>query len=92
MADIGKGGWLNSGTGGDEEEALQAAKDQTPVKTVMVYLMDEQRVGKEPLGIITERRKSERDVSNAIGMLRLAREEFAKTEEEARRIVIGDYV
>ena len=92
MADIGKGGWLNSGTGGNEGEALQATKDQVPIKTVMVYLMDKQRLGKEPLGIITERRKSERDVSNAIGMLRLAREEFAKTEEEAQRIVIGDYV
>jgi len=92
MADIGKGGWLNNGTGGNDDEALQATKDQTPVKTVMVYLMDRQRLGKEPLGIITERRKSERDVGNAIGMLRLAREEFAKTEEEAQRIVIGDYV
>lgn len=55
-------------------------------------MMDEKRLGKEPLGIITERRKSERDKNNAIGMLRLARKEFAKTEEEASRIVIGDYV
>jgi hypothetical protein len=92
MADVGKGGWLNGGTGGIDENPLQETMDQIPIKTVMVYLMDKQRLGKEPLGIITERRKAERDVSNAIGMLRLAREEFAKTEEEAQRIVIGDYV
>lgn len=96
MTELRKGGWLYIGTGGNEEEALQAIKDkdesQGPIKTVMVYLMDTDRSGKEPLGIITERRKSERDVDNAIGMLRLARKEFAKTEEEAKRIVIGDYV
>ena len=63
-----------------------------PTKTVMVYLMDKKRLGKEPLGIITERRKSERDIDNAIGILRLARKEFAKTEEESQRIVIGEYV
>ena len=57
-----------------------------PIKTVMVYLMDKSNMQKEPIGIITERRKSERDNNNAIGMLRLARKEFAKTEEEAKRI------
>jgi len=75
MAEIGKG---------DESE-------QVPVKTVMVYLISENRLGKEPIGIITERRKSERETNNVIGMLRLARKEFAKTEEEAKRITIGDY-
>ena len=68
------------------------APEQIPTKTVMVYLMDKNWLGKEPIGIITERRKSEREMNNAIGMLRLARKEFAKTEEEAKRIVIGDYV
>jgi hypothetical protein len=75
MAEIGKG---------DESE-------QVPAKTVMVYLISENRLGKEPIGIITERRKSERETNNVIGMLRLARKEFAKTEEEAKRITIGDY-
>jgi len=42
--------------------------------------------------VIAERRKTERDNNNAIGMLRLARKEFAKTEEEAQRIIIGPYV
>ena len=96
MIETGKGGRLENGSAGKEEEVLQATKDnepeRIPTKTVMVYLMDKNRLGKEPIGIITERRKSERDIANAIGMLRLARKEFAKTEEEARRIVIGDYV
>ena len=96
MTEIGKGGGLNSGLGGNEEEALQETKgneqDQIPSKTVMVYLLDKKTMQKEPIGIIMERRKSERDDNNAIGMLRLARKEFAKTEEEAKMIVIGDYV
>jgi hypothetical protein len=90
MTEIGKGRWLNDGYGGSEGE--EKAEGKVSVKTVMVYLMDKDRVGKEPLGIITERRKSERDIDNAIGMLRLARKEFAKTEEEALRIVIGNYI
>ena len=96
MTEIGKGGGLNNGLGGNEEEALQATKgneqDQIPSKTVMVYLLDKKTMRKEPIGIITERRKTERNYNNAIGMLRLARKEFAKTEEEAKRIIIGDYV
>ena len=96
MTEIKKDGWLNDGLGGIMEAAHPENEGkvpgQTPAKTVMVYLMDKERIGREPLGIITERRKSERDVDNAIGMLRLARKEFAKTEEEAKRIVIGEYV
>jgi hypothetical protein len=96
MVEIGKDGWLNTGSDSAEEEALQAAKDKAsgdiPTKTVMVYLMDKKTLRKEPIGIITERRKFERDENNAIGMLRLARKEFAKTEEESKMITIGDYV
>jgi hypothetical protein len=96
MTETGKGSWLKNGSAGKEEKVLQATKDneseQIPTKTVMVYMMDKNRLGKEPMGIITERRKSERESNNAIGMLRLARKEFSKTEEEAKRIVIGDYV
>jgi len=96
MTEIGKGDGLNNELGGNEEEVLQATKgneqDQIPSKTVMVYLLDKKTMRKEPIGIIMERRKSERDDNNAIGMLRLARKEFAKTEEEAKMIVIGDYV
>jgi len=96
MTEIGKVGWLNNGSGWNEEEVLQATKGkepgQIPSKTVMVYWVDKKNMRKEPIGILTERRKSERDNNNAIGMLRLARKEFAKTEEESKRILIGDYV
>ena len=96
MTEFGKGDGLNDGLAGNEEEALQGTKGneqgQAPSKTVMVYLLDKKTLRKEPIGIITERRKYERDDNNAIGMLRLARKEFARTEEEAKRIVIGDYV
>ena len=96
MTEIGKVGWLNTGTGWNEDEVFQATKGkepgQIPTKTVMVYWMDYKNMRKEPIGILTERRKSERDNNNAIGMLRLARKEFAKTEEESKRILIGDYV
>ena len=88
MTEIGKHGLLVEGPGCNEEEVLQGQE----TKTVMVYLLDKNGTGKEPIGVITERRKSERDNNNAIGMMRLARKEFAKTEEEAQRIIIGPYV
>ena len=86
VTEIGKGDLL---AGHKEEEVVQ---DLGTKKTVMVYLLDKNGIGKEPLGVIMERRISERDNNNAIGMVRLARKEFAKTEEEAKRIVIGPYV
>ena len=96
MADIGKDNWLLKGSGWDEEEVLQATMgkhpERTPMKTVMVYWVDQENLRKEPLGILTERRKSERENKNAIDMLRLARKVFAKTEEQAKRIVIGEFV
>jgi hypothetical protein len=96
MVEIGKDGWLNIGSAWTEEEAVPAKNDKAPermpIKTVMVYRMDKKNMTKEPIGILTERRKSERENNNAIGMLRLARKEFAKTEEEFQMILIGDYV
>ena len=96
MADIGKDNWLLKGSVWDEEEVLQATMgkhtERPPMKTVMVYWVDQENLRKEPLGILTERRKSERENKNAIDMLRLARKVFAKTEEQAKRIVIGEYV
>jgi hypothetical protein len=89
VTEIGKGDLLIDGAARKEEEAPQ---DLGTEKTVMVYLLDKNGIGKEPVGVIVERRKSERDDNNAIGMLRLARKEFAKTEEEAQRIIIGGYV
>jgi hypothetical protein len=95
MAELGKDGWLMNDPASNEEEGrstMDKASERTPSKTVMVYWLDRENMRKEPLGILTERRKSERDNNNAIGMLRLARKEFAETEEQAKRILIGDYV
>ena len=88
MTEIGKGVLLIEEAACHEKEVLQ---DLGTEKTVMVYLLDKNGIGKEPVGVILERRKSERDDNNAIGMLRMARKEFAKTEEEAQRIIIGPY-
>jgi hypothetical protein len=96
MTEIRKDGWLIQGSAWDEEEVLRLAADKTPgrmpIKTVMVYWLDQEKKRKEPLGILTERRKTERDNNNAIGLLRLARKVFAETEEQAERILIDDYV
>ena len=96
MTETGKDGWLMKGSAWDAEELLHSTMgkmpESMPLKTVMVYWMDQENMRKEPLGILTERRKSERDDNNVIGMLRLARKVFAKTEEQAKRIRIGDYV
>lgn len=96
MDEIGKDGWLIKDSDWSEREGLQDTMgkkpEQMPLKTVMVYWMDKKNMRKEPLGILMERRKLERENNNAIGMLRLARKEFAKTEEEAKRILIGEYV
>jgi hypothetical protein len=96
MTEVGKEGRLIGELGGNEEEVIQETtgmkSGEVPLKTVMVYWIDQSNMQKEPIGILTERRKSERDNNNSIGMLRLARKVFAKTEEEAKRIIIGDYV
>lgn len=96
MADISKDGLLAGGSAKIEgevpEEATPVKPEPVPLKTVMVYWLDQNSTRKEPIAILTERRKSERDNNNAIGMLRLARKVFAKTEEEAKRIIIGEYV
>ncbi|OGP81358.1 MAG: hypothetical protein A2Z13_06430 [Deltaproteobacteria bacterium RBG_16_64_85] len=95
MKEIGKNDWLINGSGWTEEEVLKGKMckepERRPLKTIMVYRMDIKNMRKEPIGILIERRKSERE-NNAVGMLRLARKKFAKTEEESKRIVIGDYV
>jgi hypothetical protein len=94
MLKIGQDG-LMKGSGWTEEEVLlstAAKKPQgDPLKTVMVYWMDKKKTGKEPIGILVERRKIKRE-NDDVGMLRLARKTFARTEEEAQRIIIGDYV
>jgi len=96
MKKTGEDDWLMKGSVWNEEEVLHKTLDKkperVPVKTVMVYWMDKSNMRKEPLGILMERRKLERENNNAIGMLRLARKVFARTEEESKRILIGDFV
>jgi hypothetical protein len=96
MAEIGKDGWLVNDSAWKEDEAhkeeMGKEPGRVPLKTVMVYCVDHKSMQREPIGILTERRRLERDNNNAIGMLRLARKEFARTEEEAKRIIIGEYV
>jgi hypothetical protein len=58
------------------------------MNTVMVYRLDQETKEKIPLGILVDRRKSDRGAENAIGMLRLARKEFAETEKESSSIFI----
>ena len=84
--------WLIKGSSWSEEEVLQKTLDkkpeQAPVKTVMVYWMDKKNLRKEPIGILMERRKLERENNNAIGMLRLydGRLEEAAVEGSQHRI------
>ena len=96
MKKTGEDNLLMKGSAWSEEEVLQKTlgkkPEQAPVRTVMVYWTDRKDMRKEPIGILMERRKSERENNNAIGMLRLARKVFARTEEEAQRILIGDFV
>ncbi len=55
--------------------------------SVMVYRLDRETKAKVPLGVLVERRKSERG-QNVIGMLRRARKEFAETQEDSPNIFI----
>jgi hypothetical protein len=95
MKKIGEDDWLLKGSVWNEEEVLRIKSGKnpalSPVKTVMVYWTDKKNLRKEPLGILMERRLTKRE-NDEIGMLRLARKTFARTEEEAQRIIIGDYV
>jgi hypothetical protein len=57
------------------------------LETVTVYRLDDRTKEMIPLGILVERRKTERG-KNPLGMLKLARKEFAETEDESKRIFI----
>jgi len=96
MKEITKYGWWVNGAGWPQEETIQDTMSMDPegrtMKTVMVYWLDKKNMLKEPIGILVERRKAEREKeNNVIGMLRLARKEFARTEEDSSRILISDY-
>jgi len=58
------------------------------LETVIVYRLDGESKARVLLGILVDRRKSDRG-DNVIGMLRLARKEFAETEKESANIFIS---
>ena len=57
------------------------------MQSVMVYRVDYAKKTKDPIGIVLEKRKTER-VSNYHDLLRLARRIFASDMEDALHIVI----
>jgi hypothetical protein len=57
------------------------------MKSVLVYRLDSDTKAMVPLGILMDRRNKERG-DNVIGMLRMAKREFAVSEQEAANIFI----
>lgn len=55
---------------------------------VVVYRLDEETMKKEPIGMLAERRRVDRG-NNYLGLLRLARKEFAEAAPGGSTIVIG---
>ena len=58
------------------------------MKTVQVYQVDYVRKSRRPIGVIEERRESDRP-DNEAGLLRLARRKFAGSPDEAFRIIVN---
>ncbi|HSL98798.1 MAG TPA: hypothetical protein VK944_01555 [Candidatus Limnocylindria bacterium] len=57
------------------------------MKTVTVYRVDYARRTKIPIGAVAERRRKERG-DNLTGLLRLAREAYASSPDEALNIAV----
>ena len=57
------------------------------MKSVLVYKLDSDTKAMVPVGILMDRRDQDRG-DNVIGMLRLAKREFAESEQEAANIFI----
>jgi hypothetical protein len=64
-----------------------AGAGETPVKSVLVYRLEGDTKAVVPVGILMDRRNHERG-DNAIGMLRMAKREFAESEKEAANLFI----
>jgi len=58
------------------------------MKTIQVYQVDYVRKSRRPIGVIEERRESDR-ADNGAGLLRLARRKFAASADEAFRIIVN---
>ncbi len=69
--------------------AILSDAKRTESHAVVVFRLDEETMEKEPVGMLLERRKAGRD-GHMLGMLRLARKEFAETAENHSTIVIGE--
>ena len=55
--------------------------------SVLVYRLDSKSKAMVPLGVLVDRRNSDRG-DNVVAMLRMARREFAETERDAADIFI----
>lgn len=69
--------------------AILSDEQRTESRAVVVYRLDEESMEKEPVGMLRERRKADRG-ERLLGMLRLARKEFAETAENHSKIVIDE--
>ena len=61
----------------------------TAMQSVVVYRLDEETMERQPVGMLVERRKSDRG-ERLLGMLRLARKNFRDPGEDRSVIVIAD--
>ncbi len=71
--------------------AILSDTDGKPGRSVVVYKLNEENMDREALGTLVERRKADRG-ERLLGMLRLARKEFAEAQGNGNHstIVIGD--
>jgi hypothetical protein len=59
-------------------------------KVYKVYRVDYLTKMKIPIGTVTERRSRPRDASSQLGLMKLARQMFAKSAEDRMRIIVGE--
>ena len=59
-------------------------------KVYKVYRVDYITKMKIPIGTVTERRSQPRGLASHLGLMKLARQIFAKSPEDQMRIVIGE--
>ncbi len=69
--------------------AIVSDSQRTASQSVVVYRLDEETMERKPVGTLLERRKADRG-ERMLGMLRLARKEFAEAAENHSTIVIGE--
>lgn len=59
-------------------------------KEYKVYRVDYHTETKIPIGTVTERRRKPRGAESHFGLMKLARQMFARSPEDHARIVIGE--